>query len=281
MDLRVNYYYLFLKTPSQPINIISFTVVHLKHRSDRNTWHQLFVKEHKHKPANDRFPDGKTLCVLNVPPYVNKEHLEFGYRLAGAVDEIIFSIVPEIKEVQPSSDSHFNYFPGPNPCMDKFKCAFVTFKTSKALRKALAQDEVQLYENNKTILRTGLAKWMTEFLDHHVNETELQKEVEGYLEIFDETERQTKEAEQQEQPPDDDGWTVVKKGKHGGFAQSERILSRLNAKIESGQQKKELKNFYRFQKQHAKQAEVGKLRRRFAADRAALDERKLAKRMKK
>lgn len=197
------------------------------------------------------------------------------------MEEIIFSTDADLKEVPavPETPSHFDHFSG--LLVDKFKCAYIVFKTSKALRKALSQDVVQLYHNNRTILQTGLAKWMKEYLDRHVNEAALEKEVGGYLEIFDETERKEEVAKQQEQRHDDDGWTIVKKGKHGGFAQSERILSRLNAKIESGQQKKELKNFYRFQKQHAKQADVGQLRRRFAADRAAIDERRLAKRMKK
>lgn len=249
-------------------------MVALKHRSDRNTWHHIFVQEYKSKISNEKFPNGKTLYLVNIPPYITEEHIKFGYKSAGTIERIIFtsSTDPDSNEHQYCADeTKSNCFSEKPHWYDCFKSAYVIFKTYKAVRKAIDKTEIHLFENNKTILDTGLNKWMKEYLDNHVNEKDLEKDVEGYLELFDETEKITKEIEQKqvESANDDGEWTIVgKKGKHGGFPQSERILSRLNAKIEENVQKKQLNNFYKFQKQqNSKKMQFGKVRKNFATNR--------------
>lgn len=257
-----------------------FTVVALKHRSDRSTWHQLFIKEHSNKKRSDPdLPLGKTLFVLNVPPYVQAEHLSAGFATAGEVSHVVLA------------DRKGNRFDLPNPsavasrCFNaapqtnSFKSAFVVFRSTKALRNALLLNEVLLYRNDRTILVTGVVKWQREHAEALPDEKAIEAEVEQYMDAFEMTEAEQRVAERQ-QEVDEDGWQTVKKGRGAGFEQKESTLKRLEDKLEEGKKKKELQNFYTFQIRDSKRQHVVGLRKRFENDKRKIESMKQARHFK-
>lgn len=157
--------------------------------------------------------------------------------------------------------------------LQQFKSAFVVFRSTKALRAA-ANDvtEVRLYRDNKTILDTGLLKWTRTYLAALPDEAAIEAEVNDYMVAFERTEDEQRAVERaQPAEVDEDGWQIVKKGRGAGFEQKESTLKRLEDKIETGKQKKELQNFYTFQIRDSKKQHVVGLRKRFEEDKRKIE----------
>lgn len=255
------------------------SVIALKHRSDRPTWHQIFIKEHNKKRSDSDLPVGKTLFVVNVPPYVNADHLSKGFAIAGDVAHVVLADRKGNRFAMPNTATapsrHFTSTPNTNV----FKCAFVVFRSTKALRNALELDEVLLYQNDKTILTTGIAKWQQEHAQSLPDEAAIEEEVEQYMVAFEQTELEQRLVAKQPEV-DDDGWQVVKKGRGAGFEQKETTLKRLDDKVQEGKKKKELQNFYTFQIRDSKRQHVVGLRKRFENDKRKIETMKQARHFK-
>lgn len=218
--------------------------------------------------------------MVNVPPYVQAEHLAFGFSAAGEVSHVIIGDTKGRRLSLPHPNDpvsrHFNAL----PTLNTFKTAFVVFRSAKSLRNAVQHlTEVCLYENNRTILKTGVDKWTEEYLDRVPIASELSEHVEEYMRLFDEVEVERKQAAR-EPEVDDDGWQVVKKGRGAGFEQKESTLKRLENKIEDGKKKKELANFYTFQLRESKQQHIVGLRKRFEDDKRKIELMKKNRRFK-
>lgn len=256
-------------------------MISLRYRSDRSAGHDLFVKEHtqKRSTADPDMVSGKTIFVTNIPPYVHTEHLEFGFASAGEVSRIIIGDLKGRRVTIPHPNDPPNHFFNQIPQLDTFKSAYIVFKSTKAMRAALQLRSIKLYENNKTILETGVDKWTNEYLNRLPDAAELSAAVEEYMNVFDESEVERKQKEKQ-QEVDDDGWQVVKKGRNAGFEQKEMILKKLADKIEDGKKKKELSNFYTFQIRDSKQQHIVGLRRRFENDKRKIEVMKNNRRFK-
>ena len=247
----------------------------MKLRSDRKTWHDLFIKEFNARRSAVELPDGKTLYVLNVPPYVQEEHLKFGFAVAGEVQEVILAD----KEGNITKESNGSKYFKDKFNKHTFKSAFILFKSTRALRTALQMNEVLLYQNNTSILTTGIEKWSKEYLERIPNEAEINAEVENYMTLYEPKEVEQREQEKQ-QEVDDEGWVTVKKGKNAGFEQKESILKKLEDKILEGKKKKQHTNFYTFQIRESKQQHIVSLRKRFEDDKRKIDTMKKARRFK-
>lgn len=161
-----------------------------------------------------------------------------------------------------------------------FKVAYVVFKLTKSLEKALKLSKVKIetIENGSSVF-TGIDKWTKQYLDSFIDEKELQAEVDEYMHAFEEREQEERE-ESKKTEVDEDGWTVVKRGKTGGFQQKESILKALEEKIEKGKEKKEFNNFYAFQIRQSKQKHIVSLRKKFAQDKLKIEAMKKARRFK-
>lgn len=256
--------------------------MNLKHRSDRPTCHQIFIKEYSAKKLHTKLPEQRTLLILNVPPYVHENELKHAFHPIGEVEDVYLGI--DLDDLPPMDDNTseppFSKYFNPKKTIDKFKCAWLVFKASRSLRAALKETEVVMYESDKTILVTGLDKWMSEYTNQIPNEKDLQSEVDKYMNVFEVDEMKEKEDEKRAET-DEDGWTVVKKsGKNAGFQQKESIISKIEDKIASGKSKKELANFYTFQIRESKQRHIVSMRKRFESDKRKVEQMKKERKFK-
>lgn len=281
MVLKVNFLIASLRT--KVVVVTHFIIVlNLKHRTDRTTWHQIFVKEYTSKKVHTKLPEKRTMLVLNVPPYVHEDDLKYAFGRIGEVEELYVGIdvndLPSMDDddAEKYSSKYFN----PKKRIEKFKCAWIVFKASRSLRATLNQDEIILHEFERTRLVTGLDKWMNEYTSDIPNQKELEAEVNKYMEVFEVDESKEKEEEKRVET-DEDGWTIVKKsGKNAGFQQKESTISKIEDKIASRKSKKELANFYTFQIRESKQRHIVNMRKRFESDKRKVEQMKRERKFK-
>lgn len=247
----------------------------------------ILVQAHAEKRPAAEKPAGKTLFVLNIPPYVHEKELRHIFADAGPIANVILKEnavaalqSPESQaEPLPVQKSSSKYFNASKP-IDKFKIAYIVFKSTKSLKLALEKTEARLYDdNNESILQTGIAKWTAEHMNSITDEAELEAEVNVYMKSFEEKEEEERQ-EARKPEVDDDGWVTVKRGKNAGFEQKESVLKALEEKMASDKKRKEFKNFYTFQLRESKQKHIYSLRRKFEQDKVKIDALKKARRFK-
>lgn len=244
---------------------------------------EIFVQEHSVKRPDADKPQGKTLFLVNIPPYVHKKELEYAFSVVGPIENIILKEnvvgVTALAEAiaLPSTSKYFN----PDTQIDKFKTAYIVFKSTKSLQVALQKSEVRLYGGNtgENALKTGIEKWKEEHINAVSDETELEAEVNSYMKAF-EAREEAERREARKPEVDADGWTTVKKGKNAGFEQKESVLKALEEKIAKDKKRKEFTNFYTFQIRESKQKHIYSLRRKFEQDKLKIDALKKARRFK-
>lgn len=231
------------------------------------------------RPSDDK-PTGRTLFAINIPPYVHEDDLKTAYSAIGDVDRLVLveSVIESTMNGSSESDvvvsTESKYFNKTKP-INKFKAAYIVFKSTKSLRKA------QQVADLDVTVTTGIAKWRNEYQADWVNEKELEAEVNEYMAAF-ETREQEAKADAKKLEVDEDGWVTVKRGKSGGggFEQKESTLKALEEKIAKGKQKKEFKNFYTFQIRESKHKHIVSLRKRFAEDKLKIEALRKARRFK-
>lgn len=244
---------------------------------------QLFIQKHNVKRTTDDKPLGKTLFIVNIPPYINEPQLRTAFGSIGTIDNVFITenTFEETNEDETTASvaNQSKYFNKKSNELG-FKMAYVVFKLTKSLEKALKLSKVKIESDAiGANLLTGIDKWTKQYLDSFINEKELQNEVDDYMRAFEEREQEERE-ESRKTEVDEDGWTVVKRGKTGGFQQKESILKALEEKIEKGKEKKEFDNFYAFQIRQSKQKHIVSLRKKFAQDKLKIEAMKKARRFK-
>lgn len=143
----------------------------------------------------------------------------------------------------------------------------------------LNADQIEL-KGKDSSLSVGIDKWKKQHFDSIVDGKELRTEVDEYMQAFEAREQEERE-EAKKVEVDEDGWTVVKRGKvGGGFQQKQSVLDALERKIEDGKGRKEFNNFYGFQIRQSKQKHIVSLRKRFAEDKLKIEALKKARRFK-
>lgn len=257
---------------------------------------QLFIRKHNVKQETDDKPLGKTLFLINVPPYINETELKSAFRCVGPIEavQLLENSIDHSHDNTPStrttSSNRSKYFDKPNQIIG-FKVAYIVFKLTKSLERALKLAKVSIQEpedaatanttEHNSILCTGIEKWTNEYLNSLIDEKVLDSEVTDYMHAFEAREQEEREMAKNTEV-DADGWTVVKRGKAGGggFQQKESILKALEDKIEKGKEKKEFKNFYAFQIRESKQKHIVSLRKKFAQDKLKIEAMKKVRRFK-
>lgn len=238
---------------------------------------KIFVQEHSSRKEGRDKPAGKTLFVVNVPPYVHEKELLFAYGKVGPVDSVVIVASGADDTVRDSAPS--KYFNASKP-QDKFKMAYVVFKSTKSLQKALRTDSIDFIDGEKSILETGILRWKNEYDNSFVDEKQLLSEVSAYMDAFELKEKAARD-DAKKTEVDEDGWITVKRGKiGGGFEQKESVIKALEEKIEKGKAKKQFKNFYTFQIRESKQKHIVSLRRRFQEDKLKIEALKKSRRFK-
>lgn len=226
-------------------------------------FHQLFVKQNTTKEADK--PLEKTLFVLNIPPYISAENLQNGFEDAGEIKSVV--LCPgDIRD----SSKFFR-----DTLQFKFRSAFVVFRTTRGLQNAL-----KLQKISSGPIKTGAEKWGDEFLERIPNPSELQEEIDSFMQNFDEATRQ-EQLQIKQQDADDDGWVkVTKKSNNPVIEKRESIFNKISDKIEKGKAKKELRDFYRFQIKDSKMKHIVGLRKRFEEDKKKIELLKKSRRFK-
>lgn len=233
-------------------------VLPLKFFSTCKTYHEIFMKEHSIRKQEGNKPIGRTLFVANVPPYANESGLKNAFSLAGEIETI---------EFQTNS-------------MNGFKVAYIIFKKSSGLTKALNLKDLEPLSTNKHPINVGIDKWKQEYNNSILNHEELQKQVNDFMAAYDRLSEKEKLREK-EQKEDDEGWTVVtKKSRNPGISRKETVESKITEKLHKGRKRKELKNFYTFQIRESKMNHIAKLREKFEEDKKRINAFKLSRKFK-
>ncbi|CAK9811664.1 Ribosomal RNA-processing protein 7 homolog A [Anthophora quadrimaculata] len=219
--------------------------------------HQLFFKEHSIRNQEPQHPRGRTLFVLNVPPYVTKKALQMEFtNICGTVSKVYFANAKG------------------------FKTAYVVFETEFGLEKALEiSDNYVITLNTKgNRCLAGLAKWCKEYNFSITNEKVIKQDIEAYMEIYEKKIADKKAKEKaMEEAEDNDGWvTVTGRKKRGQFALSRKqsTINKVLHKEEQKNKKKQLLNFYTFQIRENKKQNLAELRKKFELDKKRLQDLK-------
>ncbi|XP_050072205.1 ribosomal RNA-processing protein 7 homolog A [Anopheles maculipalpis] len=248
-----------------------FTVVHLKYNESDTTGHQLFVKENASKATCKQKPTGRTLYVLNVPPYATEEALRNAFSPAGAIERVVLQEKPSNQESAPIEIMAKNRF-----C---FKVAYVVFAKPESLKKLLRMKKINPLHSEEKPLLTGMAKWTKAFNERIPDPATLQQEIDQYMESYDKKVEEQK-AMESNNVADEDGWVTVSKNNAGVFSQKQRVVKKLEKKLDDDRTNKELKNFYTFQIRESKKNDIISLRKKYDRDLKKMDQIKKAKRFK-
>lgn len=197
------------------------------------------MKEHSLRHQEENKPPGRTLFVLNVPPYITEDNLKHLFSHGGKILTVILQNTTNLDQ-------------------NGFKTAYIVFAKREGLLKSLTINSLSL---DKVPLITGLEKWIEDYNNSIGNSAMLSKEINNFMLNYDKTEKHSKK---QIKEVDDEGWTVVtKRSRNPGIAHKESVKIKLNNKILHSSKKKELNNFYTFQIKESKQKNLAKLRKNY------------------
>uniref|UniRef100_A0A182NS02 Ribosomal RNA-processing protein 7 C-terminal domain-containing protein n=1 Tax=Anopheles dirus TaxID=7168 RepID=A0A182NS02_9DIPT len=248
-----------------------FTPINLKFHPDDKQNHQLFVKLNVSKSTCRQKPPGRTLCVLNVPPYATEESLQHAFSLAGAVQRVTLQAKPSSKESAPVEVMAKDVL--------SFKVAYVVFEKSGFLQKLLKTKQINPLHSEQHPVLTGLAKWEAEYKQSLSDPVALQQEIDQYMKSYD-GKIAKKEAQENENKVDEDGWVTVSSKNSGVFAQKQTVVKKLEKKLDDDRTTKELTNFYTFQIRESKKNDIVSLRKKYDRDLQKMEQIKKAKRFK-
>lgn len=227
--------------------------------------HELFVKEHVVRNYTPDKPSKQTLFVLNVPPYISETCLRLAFSSAGAVDNVILQTKPNQRDCKDVN-------------LGGFKVAYVVFKQSTSLNKALNLTSLNVSSHNKNTVVTGMKKWKTEYNNQICDQAELEKEVSDYVFKFD---KEMEKQKNKDTDKEDGGWTVVTtKGKNRGLARKESTRNKIKQKISDQEKRKHLTDFYVFQKRESKMNHLVEMRKRYEEDKKKVAAMKQARKFK-
>lgn len=248
-----------------------FLVLRLKfsETDEPKSSHFIYMKKYRSEKKTQDKPVGKTLLVLNIPPYATESAIKRVFSEAtGEVERV--RLMDSLKNEHKSLyQIHSEFFTNPLP--SKFLIGFVIFKKSASLDSVWKLEELPPLSTEEHPILTGVAKYIAEYNKRTVDTEAMQTEINFYMQHYD----KVKTAEEsKEDGADDDGWvTVGKKGNNPGFQQNEAVISKLETKVQA-QKKKNIKNFYSFEFRDGKKQELMDLRRRYEDDKARLNSMK-------
>lgn len=237
--------------------------------------HTIYLKEHVVREHTADKPQGRTLLVVNVPPYADEKGITNAFREAGSVQSVQLCLKPSTAEVKLIKKFL------PDPSITTFKAAYIVFKKVAELDKALKLTELQPMNSEDHQITTGIKKWIEEYNNTIVLPKVLKENVETFMKQFDENTKKADKKEKELEQEDDEGWvTVTKRGKVQSFARSEKVENKIMQKEEKNKKRKELKNFYTFQIRESKMKHIVSLRQKFEEDKRKIAQIKQSRRFK-
>ncbi|XP_017041291.1 ribosomal RNA-processing protein 7 homolog A isoform X2 [Drosophila ficusphila] len=240
------------------------------------------MREHFIRLMDPNKPKGRTLFLLNVPPYVTEESLRTVFGRAGSIEAVEFAAKPGKDETIKWYEGTAEPFSSARPPF-AFKVAYIVFQNSSSIGKALALKSIDLFSSSgECIIKTGMELWHEEYEGNYLVEAKTAKvQVSKFMAGYDKRERAAAE-EARTGEADADGWvTVGKEGRNAGFEQKASVIGRLEQKVaKQTSQSKELKNFYTFQIRESKMQNIVEMRKKFEEDKRKIELLKQSRRFK-
>lgn len=269
----------FLLVHQSIIFIINFSIsaLPLKFNKTDTVFHHIFLKKFRSDKKSAARPIGKTLNVLNIPPFATEESIKNVFSIVGPVQSVklIDSIENDGKDKYEVKTAYFNDRPA-----SKFQIGFVVFKKSESLDLVFRLKELPPLNSSDLPLLTGVAKWTAEYNQRTIDTVAMQAEIDQYLQHYDKVKKA--EAEGVEDEEDEEGWTTVTRtGHNSGFKQKESVINKLEQKIlDKKKQTKQLTNFYTFEMRENKKQHFIDLKKKYQDDRFKMDSLKQTRRFK-
>lgn len=257
--------------------ISSVSALPLRFNKTDTVFHQIFLKKYRSDKKSAARPVGKTLNVLNIPPFATEESIKNVFSIVGVVQSVklIDSIENDGKDKYEVKTAFFKDRPA-----TKFQIGFVVFKKSESLDLVFRLKELPALNSSDLPLLTGVAKWTAEYNQRTVDTEAMQAEIDLYLQHYDKVKKA--EAEGVEDEEDEEGWTTVTRtGHNSGFKQKESVINKLEQKIlDKKKQTKKLTNFYTFEMRENKKQHFIDLKKKYQDDRFKMDSLKQTRRFK-
>ncbi|KAH8413961.1 hypothetical protein KR009_008471, partial [Drosophila setifemur] len=259
----------------------SYLVVPLRTTPDAKHCHSVYIREHFIRLMDPNKPKGRTLFLLNVPPYVTEHAIKQVFSIAGSIESVKFAAKPGKEETAKWYEDIQAHFSNTRPTF-VFKVAYVAFQNSSSIEKALAMKSIDLFnDSGDCVIKTGMELWHEEYdknflLDPEKTMAQIRKKITGH----DKKERIAAKAAKNSDV-DADGWvTIGKDGRNAGFEQKESVIGRLEKKFCVDKKTKELKNFYTFQIRESKMQIITEMRKKFEEDKSKIELLKHSRRFK-
>lgn len=225
-------------------------------------------------------PKGRTLFLLNVPPYVTEKSLETFFQQIGPVVSVTFAQKAG-RDEDHKWKQKVTEFSNIEPPFT-FKVAYIVFKTTNSISRALEVKSIDLFSSTtkESYIVSGMQLWHTQYQDRILDMDKTQAYIDEYMAAYDDRERAAAEEAKTSQA-DADGWiTVGKQGNNSGFEQTESTIGKLEEKMERGRKRKELTNFYTFQIRESKMKNIVELRKKFEEDKKKIETLKQTRRFR-
>lgn len=258
-----------------PKSVNGFKVMKLKFSENSRGVHHLLWKRHTVRTYSELKPPGRTLFVVNVPPYCTEDSLKNVFLKYGKVENIYF-------HKKPSSDSsekpkYANFFIRNH--VEGFKFAYVVFANESAVRGAMnasPSTELVLSTSEHQVL-TGMQKWRQQYNKQFVSPEDLTEEIKTVMADYDKEKEEEKNTKEEE--ADEDGWVTVSSVKK----KKPKLLKVNEFKQQTKRKKKkqqELVKFYAFQQRQTKIDKLAVLRKKFEEDKKRINMMKASRKFK-
>ncbi|CAG9794105.1 unnamed protein product [Diatraea saccharalis] len=253
-----------------------FRALELKLTENSSSPHTIYLKEHAVREHTADRPSGRTLLVVNLPPYVDEKGIINAFREAGTIKSVEFCSKPTTAEKKPRKYKFIE-----ENTLETYKVAYVVFQKVSQLEKALNLSELSPLHSEDHQIKLGMKKWIQEYNDSVQIPKVLKECIETFMKKYDEENAKAEKKEKALGEEDDDGWvTVTKKGRIQSFARSENVENKIMAKEEKNKKRKELQNFYTFQIRESKMKHIVALRQKFEEDKKKIAQIKQSRRFK-
>lgn len=259
-----------------------FKVLRVKIDESSTVERHLFIKAHSSKEVDAYRPKERTLFVLNIPPYIQKEHIEKFFLIHGAIENVYLHSKPTS---EPPILIDSQYFPkAENP--KGYKLAYVVFRHESSVKNALnfSSKKVRvLTKNTSDPLLTGIEKYCQEYIDSAVDPEKLLPKLKKYFETYDENKKEEElKSKLAADTADSEGWTTV--NRHSKIKASSNKSSKNKRRFRRREKKKkevkELLDFYTFQHKESQQSRIVLLREKFEEDKQKIALMKAARKFK-
>lgn len=275
-----------METTNEVVTVNAFTVIQVKVAETSRVVRHLYIKEHNVTDTHPCKPSGRTLLVLNVPPYVTEDVVKQVFSECGTVQRVILQQKPT-SGPSPNSLAAGESLFTPLAQHVGYQVAYVIFKDKSSVShaKSMPYNRQRLLSSDESRLVTGIAKWRQEYISSLPPPADkLKAEVQRYMSDYDrKVEEESEAAREAEGVADDEGWikvTHLSKNKVAAASRTESQDKRAKRKLKKRNREKELLHFYKFQVRESKKEQIMQLRHKFEEDKRQIAAMKAARKFR-